>query len=516
MVDVVSVNLFEVREMEQVPRRPWKFEPTERQFREFSNTYSSHTIGQGVTSVGISKAFSNAFQVTKEKYEDITDTIRFKDPHFAFIIEIMEIDVDDYDSNGRGLRTFLTGYTDRVSVRDDQVDDNTTFHINSVIQVRDIFRDGRLSTTVTRNVQLLNGAYDPSQRGGNEYLSRPEDIYSAISMKKEYGERSRDYVDGRRMFDEGSKLSRRSSNVGSTMLTSLINAEIQAHHGARMHPSDAEFSGSREVRASDALREQSFTMVTSLELLESASQDDVSENGSFRYSDLVELTRGRSMRDLDDRTKYAMFEDNDVDYSGERWTGADAATIKAVTACHAIPSLMVQCLMQTVEFEINNIDSHDNRIEMEVLDMYSFVGKDFDDESIIDAFKSLFIAEVFDAISDNGRDEVELRVSCDLDDVVSLDIGINGGHMERFIFPTFADGTLVPTMSDSADATYAVADKYLDVRKVLGSMLAQRDIDDERRDRNGRDRDRDYDRGDRRGTSETPISSLVSSVFGRR
>jgi len=184
------------------------------------------------------------------------------------------------------------------------------------------------------------------------------------------------------------------------------------------------------------------------------------------------------MKILDELTKVYLMKSNNCSYESESWTGASAETLASYQVCHAIPVIMLDCLMDSITFEVSNVRGIGGRPEFMITDFTSYVGENISDHGILRAFETRIIHEVFKLISNDNYMTVDLQVEADIGGVTVVNIAIDADPVTRYVFPTFADALTSPIVTSDKERGNELAEGYLEIRKTVDEIIDRNSVID--------------------------------------
>lgn len=405
------------------------------------------------------------------------DEGRWGDERYRYIATVT---VEEPTPSHGGSRIVVCGYTDRCDVSYNKtVAPDLKMYINSIVGIRDILvKDRRgnsyIKSTVTENYQVLLGSYEHGANRLKDYKMRPVDVFSTIETTRELGVSDDQTVDTRITFDSGVDTNSRRNNQRGRYLSSLIDQDVQGYRYIETYAND-EFGEtiSRNSAAAEigANSERRIIANNFIRYLTSNCNSDVLYNKHFEYRDMAALTATGTLRSLDDVTTIIERGNGSLSMESENWKGGTTETVVAATLSQEIPSIMTDCIVSSISFQCSNTDSRTGHPEFICTDLKMFVHGDFGDY-IIDAFEQRFLNEVFIPLSNHGHTSLDIQVSADVGGMTVVDIIIDNNPNERFVFPSFCDSVLAPTMTNNYQKLEDLVFQYEEIRtKIVNPIL---------------------------------------------
>lgn len=465
-MEITKVSLVEVGDMEETYRRPYQWSADGDLINDIVDTVERGN-GRLAPSLFVDVA-GRALTVSNEVEEAILPGMEgrnaWRKSRFRFIIEVLLEGESRHNSVTQ--RAIVSGYTDRAEISmSNHIDPDTRFHINSVVTLQDIReRGGRKRTMVIDSSQTILGRYGDHE-DDTDFLIRPSDLFSTIEVKNDPLSDGNETVDTNTTCHLGTQLTKRGENTSSRYLSTLINTDVEAK--AQLNSEHMlNHDETRDVIATDMLSDNILRNNKFLKALSSYHRKFHKEN-FITYDDIAHFSH-RGMASLDENTDVVLMRNNNISYESEHWSGATADTVAAYQICHAIPVIMIDCLFSSIRFTISNVNSRlDDGPEFHLDEATSFAGKDFYDRSVIRAFQSRIIREVFKPISNNGHMLVDLEVESDVGGVTRVFITIGDSGEIPYVFPTFADAMLSPVVTNDKNVGSELADTFIDIRKEV-------------------------------------------------
>lgn len=387
--------------------------------------------------------------------------------------------VENTDRFGVRVLEMVQGYTDQRGISmNGALNPDMTFYINNVLTLRHSNLPTPTGNRDTFNIvdscQLLaKHDFDGIHSGGvMDYRLKPTDIYAAMDRADIAQEmQSQNIVDTRSTMTGRPVMSRRQNTIASGFVSTLLetykNASMTSYYGqtedtvldyARDAVEEATASSSAFVRALSGIRgglaQQFFTWRDLCTLDSNVQRDEVTsvalqgtpravENTSFNIA-------GRS-----------------ADWgSSQQIRNPQFAQILA----QAVPALMMSYGFARIHVVSTNRTS-DGRMRTEVANWNDFpqiAGYSVDMSGPILTFMKRLETEVLVDMSQNGQADFAISVAADLLGETIIRIEYNGGSMEQYVVPSFADSLLTPLVTNDSMRSTDVA---LDFQKIFRDAL---------------------------------------------
>lgn len=477
--------LIEVNDVPDQFRRPYKLSVDGRTVNIIRDTVER--AGGNVRPSILANILGDSLAPSTE-IEDVSPMDgKWQDARYRYILEV---EVDAPSRFGNGLRIIVCGYTDRVDVSyAGTLADDLRLYVNSIVGVSDWYETSRsghqiLRSRVTDNYQVMLGDFNPGSQRGSDWKMRPVDIFNTLELNEnlQSDDPNEITVDTRSSFGAGVDTNRRSNNQRTHYLSRLITADAAGGNNATVFGDEfSPINSQRNAMAADNIQESVIYTNRFLEMLMRDRETDknLRRKGYFEFADLAVISdNGRTdglknILDVYDRRQLRN------SYESESWRSGRLETIIANTIAQEVPSIMVDCLMSSIEFTCSNLTPYrfnpDDNTEFVVLDATTFIQGDFGKE-IFKVFESRFLLEVFKMISRNGEIGITLEVDVEIAGGTTIDVGIDGQPLERYFFPTFCDSLLVPTLTDNNQNLDDLAKRYRKIRDdVVNPVLVNKD-----------------------------------------
>jgi hypothetical protein len=378
-----------------------------------------------------------------------------------------------------GVKTFelITGYTDDRGISmNNSLDPNMSFFITNVLTLRH-------TTTLTPGGQrtYFNVA-DSSQllvaddwqgvgTNGTQYRLRPTDMFTAMDRTHLEDDMLRQgIVDTRNMMTGNAVKSRRSNGVATAYAAGIIQnyktaqtmdtygqSEDQILDYARGNTLEPPVTNDMFIRAISRERgvpQTSFFTWGDLCRLDPNVQDD-------RITKVVLMGSARKI----ENTMYNRGQAND-------WGAATRENQLATILQQAVPAIMMDLALSNVVFKATN-RTIGGQIEILIgnwQDFPSLTGAQIDMTEFIQAFVARLRTEVLIDLSFNGQADFDLMMNVDLLAETIIELEWNGGDLNRWVVPSFADSLLTPLVTNDVMRPTHIARQFQGVFDgVLGT-----------------------------------------------
>lgn len=466
-----SLNLIEVADMPDQYRRAYDLSVNNDTLRALD--YTLRNEGGQYRPAMLVDVLGNSIQLATDDVEHVQlDVGKWSDARYRFIAVVT---VEEPTTFHAGSRLVVCGYTDRCDISYNKtVAPDLRFYINSIVGVRDLLsKDNRgntfIKSMITENYQVMLGDFDQHNSRHNDYKMRPVDVFSTIETTRELGSSDDQTVDTRILFVNGVDTNSRRNNQRGRYLSSIIEQDAAGYHAIETYTDD-EYGGnySHNSAAVEMAANAERRIVSNhfIRYLTSNCRSDVLYNKYFNYEDMAALASGGNLRGLDDITTIVERARGSMSMESENWNGATTETIIAATLAQEIPSIMTDCIMSGVIFTCSNMASRDGRAEFICTSIHMFVPGDFGDH-IINAFETRFINEVFRPLSQHGSIALDIQVQADVGGMTVVDIIIDNNANERYVFPSFCDSILAPTLTRDFKKIENLASQYETIREEI-------------------------------------------------
>ena len=466
-----SLTLVEVADIPDQYRRPYDLYVNNDTIKALDFTLRNE--GGQYRPAMLVDVLGNSIQLSSDAVEHVNlDVGRWSDERYRFIAIVT---VEEPTRFHAGARLIVCGYTDRCDMSYNKtIAPDLRFYINSIVGVRDLLaQDSRGNTYVksmiTDNYQVMLGEYEQHNSRYNDYKMRPVDVFSTIETTRELGSCDDQTVDTRILFVNGVDTNSRRNNQRGRYLSSIIEQDVAGYQAIETYTND-EFNGNYSHNAASvemaSNAERRIVSNQFIRYLTSNCKSDVIYNKYFVYEDMAALADGGTLRGLDEVTTLIERNRGTISMESENWNGATTETVVAATLAQEIPAIMTDCIMSSVSFTCSNMSSRGSGIEFICTDIHMFVPGDFGDY-IINAFETRFINEVFKPLSQHGAIALDIQVHADVGGMTTVDIIIDNNPNERFVFPSFCDSILAPTLTKDFKKIESLASQYESIREEV-------------------------------------------------
>lgn len=362
----------------------------------------------------------------------------------------------------------LTGYTDYVGATVNQnIDPNMRLFFNNSMMFRSMTVPGpmgnRTNTNMFESSHVLREVPGDSISGLNKfggfghYTQRPQDIFHNMESQLLGAEGT--VFDLRTGIGNSLTKSRRSNGSAPLYLSNTMKAYSYAQ-GAAGTADDVE---NIAQSARGCVKES--TVATDHFLGNVGRYSEFNENGSITYGELCAMDAS-----TDFNTKVILsgpverlHTPGDTAY----WNTAETETIVATILSHAIPAIMMDCMLSYVAFEAtNNTIGCQIAVYPEENGMRCFNSK-IDNNRNNQIFIQRMIAEVLSDISHNNQMSFNISVRMDIYGESHIHVSLNGGQTNVYVMPSFCDGLISPVLSNSSDQLTHIAN---DVEIIMNDI----------------------------------------------
>lgn len=466
---LTKITLIEVSDLADMVRHPFQANINNSHFDGLNQIYEETGA---ISKDDISDVLGSAILPSATDIERVDVANGWAAARYRAIVEV--VITEPISGVQVGTRCILLGYTDRVDITfNNAIAEDTLLYINTVLTIRDdeVYRNGMtaIESKVISNNQLLSGIYSPANRG-SEFVTRPQDVFTAINYLEELDVDGDLTSDARIQFSKGAKQSRRLNNIGSSYLHTLVDCDRNGALDAACYGNDCSvFSSGRNMRALNISKEQIISKNAVLSTLFNVAE--TGDTKSVTYGDLSVLTEHNDVNEVDDLTKVLSRSNGNYDYHAEELDGAFEETIIAVIIANAAPAILAEFALATITFTCSNADSYNGDNNYEILDSTTFVTGLEDCSQLEDGFINRFQTEVYKHISKENQLIVSLEVECEISGVTRVRVAI-GSHsdFQEYVLPTFADSNLVPVITQDVANVEHMANSYMNLRRNIDDI----------------------------------------------
>lgn len=358
---------------------------------------------------------------------------------------VMEVHVTF--SVGTTLIYFFQGYTDHFGVSlQGSLDPNMVFTINSfmtVSRLNQLTPMGAVSqdyVTETGHLLASQGWADPYS-GKSQFMMRPQDIFSGIETSYRAVDdmyTGAGIMDTRHMLKHDPARSSRSNNVPTTYVAKVIEGYNRGvallDYGQGTHDI---YNRARQNVYEASAAENPFVR----------SISDVRSNGitnTFTFTDLEVVDR--NVRNVTNLLSLSPNQMGSLHQAGATsyWTGTDRETLVATVLSHAVPALMMECMISKVQVFSHN---HDITGAMDTKLVSPLGLSNADMTRQFELFKHRFEREVMYNLTFGNQERYTADIRCDLFGDTWINVGIGGNPPVLFNTPSFADGLFTPVIA---------------------------------------------------------------------
>ena len=383
---------------------------------------------------------------------------------------IMEAEVNR-GSNSVSVE-IITGYTEHneVITRSKSISEDTVLRFNGMYTVNTIQVYGRYGaqeqTSIREPIQLVNRRRKPSYGvgGRNDDTVRmcPEDLFMIKTQVPEFEELAQvdGYIDTRGTIMRPLAPSRRENNLSSHYLTRALEAARDSHQDDFLGDED---ESDRMVRARGKVREPLLQNRRAFSTL--AQETAIMESGYVTYGELLamdpDLDRIVQISFNDDRKSHIDHRDN-----SENWYDRTSEAICATIIAHSIPNVMMECMYAHARIESTNM-TYSGRFESVAVKLHPYMeGVDLDEN--YNHLMSKINTELMPGLLLNDQMMIDVTIECAIYADTIVEISIDGGRKERFVFPTFCDALAAPVVADNRDRLHVLANDIVGIGDQLG------------------------------------------------
>lgn len=374
---------------------------------------------------------------------------------------------------------YIQGYTDYPGIHElggDRVtfDPNMQFIINSVnvvsmVSMPTAYDSVGLRPNHAESCHVLNDPQMNAYRdSGDKFLIRPQDVLGGIQLQYRNDYVPEQWQDTRQTVAHECQKSSRSNNIPTSYLSRTLDSFLRAQNRTGYGQSDSEvMNHARSYIIETSLINNPFIKAIS-------EYQGISLTNRFKYGDLLKMNPY-----LDDRVVYSPQRDlrgSPIPLAGrtEAWTGSNYETLFATTLMHAAPALMLENLIQKMQFlSTNNFIGGIPRTT--IGPVFSLV--DADISANITKFIRRLEDEVLRDLTHGFQELYYLDMKVDIFGDTTIDIGLNGKPVIPFTVPMFADHNFTPvltTQKNRVNATVQGMDNLIqEVRQLTIQEVRQ-------------------------------------------
>ena len=366
------------------------------------------------------------------------------------------------------LRILVSGYTDRSQLDHNRMPDpETIMHINSITTLRVTYGGGL-------------GGYDRYEVIDNNMVILP-DVYNKASEKFSAPSTFLEYVES---HDDGiedigldlivdahgnrAKTIRHNMSSPDSYFKTIARADFIANGdrdsmegvaNANYDTAPMGLSSFTQPYLANNNYDRTVRNNTFYEAFSDAAENPDVARGIFQENafTLIDLLDACSIKERNMPDYIFVREFENLDYDANRWNGANEETMAAYDVCHRIPEYMLNNLILGCSFEISNrySSNRNGRVTAE----FSFLG-DVNDRGnqsynivpltgsgdipnhFLETFENNIISDVFEPLSDYGEIPMTMTVYSSLAGLTKIDINIDDGQNEPYVFTSFCEHRL--------------------------------------------------------------------------
>lgn len=417
--------------------------------RPFKSQMDGHVIqqfqeatqgGTHVTPNNLAGIASSIIKPTAQPYGMVNIDNGWDTRRCRFLLEIIF-----HAGYGFANKQIIMGYSDHVGFSTNHhIDPNMRLYFNNSITLKTTMRDGVAFTGMADASQILIPQVTmqtPNAYGTNAISMRPCDVVSNMSTK----ELSGDVHDFRTMFFEGPKKSRRSNNIAPDFISTVIrglNSAIRLNPDARDKTQAELYTNARDNIRDGLMSNDPFMRIIT-------QKTGYSERGYVTYAELCAHFPTADQRcmftPLVSVLRNGMHAS--VSGAGEYWSVTTSEAVLATTLLHAIPSIMLECMVTKCVIIATN-ETHDGSVYIELRNPASFTDG-VDMQSYLMRLEDRMRFEVFNDISSNNLINFRVQMMVDVAGESRITISYASQPEVEFIMPSFSDGLMSPLVTSN-------------------------------------------------------------------
>lgn len=389
---------------------------------------------------------------------------------------------------------YITGYTDSADyeVMGNIVNFNPRMrmYINSITKVRSTYHEFRGSQVFEPNV--LNNTQVCRSKSRPDHFIRPVDVYrinSTESIMNELNNRfsgSNFRSGGLEPIRSDSKakpttFNFRENNLPSAYLHKTVKGYMNhmsqeavddpfnnsfSSSGRKSYHNDLQFGGSDDEIAmfNETYRNLNEDLPNNDSIISILNTyTSFASRGYITYEELLSIDP-----DFDEHRDLPLRQLNREDHYHYLDTKSlKADTLESLSAnliAQALPTLMINSMYSRVEDLIINTFARFGEEKVILGIPYPFMDG-IDVTGTLNYFLSTIEEIVLKDVTKNSQFDVEARITADLDDVTRIEIAVDDGPIEEFVFPCFMDSLLIPTYTDNIMERDSISRDLVDVSK---------------------------------------------------
>ena len=385
---------------------------------------------------------------------------------FRFVIELSE------ESQLAATRRYiLQGYTDRAEISfNNTLDPETLFFVNSYVVVsRTMQVDGNMNTffsdRVVRSCQILDGKVI-SQDMTDNYYQRPKDVFEVIQSGHMENYAGQPVHDLRFSDTNAVRFNSRRNNQTNFYLEDVTSKFVEQYNMSQSgFGNDGIYS--RVVNAFDDPYENEVPLFRAIDRLRGAT---MMASSNFRWRELERvdntvdhktdvITIGAVQavpRVTSDGLPAPVGFNQYTAGNTAGWNGQNTETIVANMLTNYLPGIMLDCMVTMAWFEMTN-EVPGGQATFLPKNMVSLLGSNAG--PYFQTFIQRCTNDLAREISYNGMFTFRLECCIDIQGEFWMNVSINGGPMEQFVAPVFADSLFSPMINPSRQQTFALANE---------------------------------------------------------
>ena len=387
---------------------------------------------------------------------------------------IMEVEV--MSTATKSTVEVITGYTDSVEgiTHSGNISHDMTMYFNGTFTVHTLTALGsRGAETISRIKdagQLIARRteidYSPNSSSVGTVTMRPEDLFVNKSAIPEVGAMANavGFKDLRNSMTGALKFSSRSNVLAPNYLNkTMASWRDSADQDDLFVGNDDTDVSSRLANARGKVRERSLVVDTIYEEL--ARDTGIMNRGYITFGELRDMNRDIEKVVDVNFNKPGSYIHRAGDTVGH--DGRDTATIAATIVANSVPYYLMECMYSHARFHSTN-QTRDGGFFTKVPLLHPFTqGSDIDEN--YNLLISKITTELMPTLLLNDQMDISVEVECAIYGETKVDISIDGGRFETFVFPTFCDSLTSPIVTDRKEVLDDLADDIIKMSDGLGS-----------------------------------------------
>lgn len=366
---------------------------------------------------------------------------------------------------------YVQGYTDHLGIANSgAIDPRMLFFINSITAVaRNTVQTPmgvQCMDRVIETAQVINGQLfvDRSYSDNGVYGLRPYDIFvsTQIAGISDIGHNYNNIYDKRVRLDSSPNLSKssRKNNIPTSYMSTLIGSyknalslsefggiDSDVYSRAASLSSDHSVLNNEFIRAIEMYTGISSPVTFNINILESIDPNVGNVTNFIRVGNTMLVgchTAGNS----------------------EHWNGANRETVIATLLSNAIPSLMLEYMINKITFRSTNHDINGQPTTV-LIDAKSVTNLDL--TKSFSMFKHRLENELIYDITFGNQISYMLDVQCDVFGESRIGLSLDGGPMISYVTPSFCDSLITPVYTTNKDMLYTVCHDIEHIFSNIGS-----------------------------------------------